>query len=70
MFRSFLERIMVERKLSDAWFRAKDLVPFSPAWDAAMAEVEDLERELWRVQLSLARPAVTPQRDLRGTAAS
>ena len=70
MLRTFLEQIMVERKLSDAWFRANDLVPFSPAWDAAMSEVEDLERELWRVQSSLARPEVTPQADAQPLAAS
>lgn len=23
--------------------------PFSPAWDAAMAQLEDVEREVWRL---------------------
>ena len=56
MFGSFLDRLVVERKLSDTWFRANDLVPFSPAWDATMAEVEDLERELWRLEVGLTSP--------------
>jgi hypothetical protein len=25
-------------------------VPFSPSWDAAMATLEDAERELWRLE--------------------
>ncbi len=33
--------------LSAARRRANDLSPYSPAWDAAMAGVEDLERQLW-----------------------
>jgi hypothetical protein len=34
-----------ETRLALARRRADDLQPFSPAWDAAMSWVEDLERE-------------------------
>jgi hypothetical protein len=54
--RAVMQRIVAERKRSDAWFRANDQVPFSPAWDAAMADVEDIERELWRRGESRTRP--------------
>jgi hypothetical protein len=34
-----------DARLAAARRRADDLQPFSPAWDAAMSWVEDLERE-------------------------
>lgn len=40
----------LQRDLSAARLRAGNLRPFSRAWDAAMARVEDLERDLWRSQ--------------------
>lgn len=39
----------VEGDLDIARRRAWALKPFSPAWGAAMAIVEDLERALWRL---------------------
>lgn len=39
-----------EAELSAARLRALALVPFSPAWDAAMGAIEELERALWRVE--------------------
>ena len=38
--------------------RARDLSPYSPAWDAAMADVDDLEQQLW----SLSPPVSTTPR--------
>jgi hypothetical protein len=43
---SILEPDPIERRLASARERAAALQPYSPAWDAAMAGVEDLEREL------------------------
>jgi hypothetical protein len=40
----------LEAELSAARLRALALVPFSPAWDAAMGAIEDLERVLWRLE--------------------
>ena len=41
--------------------RARDLSPYSPAWDAAMAGVDDLEQQLW----SLSPPvSTTPRREM------
>lgn len=36
----------LEAQLAAARARAATLQPYSPAWDAAMAGVEDLERDL------------------------
>ena len=44
-----VDRIVVQSDLTAARRRAADDLPFSPAWDAAMGRVEDLERELWRL---------------------
>ena len=43
-----LQRVNLELDLFSARRRAAQHPPFSPAWDAAMAEVEDLERALWQ----------------------
>lgn len=43
------DRARIDRELTAARRRALDLVPFSPAWDAAMGLVEDLERARWRL---------------------
>ncbi len=45
---SIVDRINIEADLDVARQRAWTLTPFCPAWDAAMAIVEDLERALWR----------------------
>lgn len=37
----------VERRLAVVHRRVRSETPFSPAWDAAMAELEDAEREAW-----------------------
>ena len=38
-------RVRIEFDLNLARRRAAEYLPFSPAWDAAVAQVEDLERE-------------------------
>jgi hypothetical protein len=43
---SILEPDPIEARLASARERAASLQPYSPAWDAAMAGVEDLEHEL------------------------
>ena len=43
---SILEPDPLEAQLASARERAASLQPYSPAWDAAMAGVDDLEREL------------------------
>ena len=53
---SILEPDPIEAKLALARERAASLQPYSPAWDAAMAGVDDLEHELReRVQATAAR---------------
>ncbi len=49
MWSAMVERMNIAMDLEVARRRAWALTPFSPAWDAAMAIVEDLERALWRV---------------------
>jgi hypothetical protein len=44
------EQVAAELDLAAARRRAQLQVPFSPPWDAAMAQVEDLERALWRIE--------------------
>jgi hypothetical protein len=44
-----LERMSVDHALMVARRRAEARVPFSPAWDAAMGLVEDLEREAFQL---------------------
>jgi hypothetical protein len=44
-----VDRARLEREVSVARLRVLVLVPFTPAWDAAMGRVEDLERELWHL---------------------
>lgn len=58
MIRTIIERKLIERQLATAVRVAEGLMPFSPAWDAAMANVEDLERQLWRRQAEEAEAAV------------
>ena len=42
-----MDRARLDHELIIARQRSITLVPFSPAWDAAMGLVEDLERALW-----------------------
>ena len=49
MWQQLAERVSIEINLAAARQRAQADAPFSPAWDAAMAWVEDLERALWRL---------------------
>ena len=49
MWSAMVERADIVMSLAVARRRAWALTPYSPAWDAAMAIVEDLERVLWRV---------------------
>lgn len=50
MHRLRLQRLSVHADLLVARRRVTAYVPYSPAWDAAMARVEDLEREAWRLE--------------------
>jgi hypothetical protein len=50
-------RLNLELELFNARRRADEYRPYTPAWDAAIGEVEDLERALWRLDHSLAEPA-------------
>ena len=47
--------------LAAAHRRARDLSPYSPAWDAAMAGVDDLEEQLWRLSPPVLK---TPRHEL------
>ena len=38
------EQLKIDDELDDAWWRAQRLVWHSPAWNAVMERVEDLER--------------------------
>jgi hypothetical protein len=38
----------LERQVTTARRRVTAETPFSPAWDAAMAALEDAERQVWR----------------------
>jgi len=49
MWPQMVDPVRLEREVSAARLRALALVPFSPAWDAAMDRVEELERTLWRL---------------------
>jgi hypothetical protein len=53
-------RVLLEFELTAARRRAAAFRPFSPAWDAAMAMVEELERKL--------PPASRPHVDARTVA--
>ncbi len=46
------DRNGTRQQLRAARQRVMELQPFSPAWDAAMARVEDLERLIWRQDLA------------------
>lgn len=50
------ERVITEIDLAAARRRAQLDAPFSPAWDADMARVEDLERVLWGIEHADASP--------------
>ena len=55
-----LARVSADYALLLAKRRADRQVPFSPAWDAAMAAVDECEREAYRVdQIELARIVTT-----------
>jgi hypothetical protein len=49
MYRIKLLRMNVDVDLLIARRRMAEYAPYSPAWDAAMARVEDLEREAWHL---------------------
>jgi len=40
----------LHRRANAARRRVSEATPFSPSWDAAMAELEDAERDLWRLE--------------------
>ncbi len=49
----------VEFDLRAARRRAAEYLPFSPAWDAAVARVEDLEREVSRLEYVTTEPSLS-----------
>lgn len=53
-------RLAIELDLFSARRRAAQYRPFTPAWDAAITEVEDLEREVWHRDQPLDLPAIHP----------
>jgi hypothetical protein len=59
---STLEPATIEARLAAAREHAETLQPFSPAWDAAMAGVDDLERELGDSRLVTRATDPTPGR--------
>ena len=63
----------LERQLEQARARRDREPAFSPDWDAAMAQVEDLSRQLWHVeaarQARLAILARVPAAQVTGLAA-
>ena len=63
MWSPVIDRGSVEAELAVARRRAWALTTYSPAWDAAMALVEDLERLLWRID----HPGRTGELDLGAT---
>ena len=44
------DRVITRLDLAAARRCAEAYAPFSPAWDAAMARVEDIARRLWRFE--------------------
>lgn len=50
MSQGSLDLRQLERAITTSRNRAAYLAPFSPSWDAVMAEVEDLERALWQLE--------------------
>jgi hypothetical protein len=44
-----VDRRRLELTLTVARQRVQWESPFSPSWDAAMAALEDVEREVWRI---------------------
>ncbi len=50
MWQQIVDRVVIESDLVAARRRARDLMPFSPAWDAAIALTEDLERAMWGLE--------------------
>ena len=53
-------RMVVEFDLRVARRRAAEYLPYSPAWDAAMARIEDLERMLWLLERARAMESAAP----------
>jgi hypothetical protein len=49
MLRPGLQRLRIHLALPIARRRVSRSVPLSPAWDAAIGRLEDLERERWRL---------------------
>lgn len=54
--RELAARVITQLDLAIARRRARVDAPFSPAWDADMARLEDLERALWRSENTRVRP--------------
>ena len=63
MWTAMLDRADLAMSLAVARRRAWALTPYSPAWDAAMAIIEDLERVLWRVDHPDHEPWDPPRAD-------
>jgi hypothetical protein len=59
---STLESATIEARLAAARERAETLQPFSPAWDAAMAGIDDLEIQLGDSHRATRAPDPTPGR--------
>lgn len=57
MYHLRIRELELEHDLIAARRRAGLCLPSSPAWDAAMAMVDDLERQLWVVERMRGCPA-------------
>ncbi len=51
-----VQRLSLELELFGARRHAEEYLPYTPAWDAAVAKVEDLERALWRLDYGPLEP--------------
>jgi len=54
------QRLNLELELFSARRRADEYRPFTPAWDAAITEVEDLERCLWGLDQAASQTVLEP----------
>jgi hypothetical protein len=52
----FSKALAIDKAIADAKRSVDQEPPFSPAWDAAMAMLEDAERVRWELERKASRP--------------